>query len=337
MELIDRYLHAVGRHLPPQERVDILAELRSALVDALEDRTAGEPEEAEIVALLQDFGPPRKVAASYHPSAQYLIGPSLFPLFRLVAGITIAAVVGAQILAWGVSVFLANDPLEPLNALAGLLNSIPSALGMVVIVFAILQWFDVQPDQEEAVWDPKDLPRIDERAEVKRGEKVAEIAFSIALLVVLVFFPDWVGFFAYPAGTFFANPVIPQYLPWITLALLTGIGLDIYLLWQGRWATITRIASLAVNLLTIAILLLLFQGHSTWLSAQGAPGFFGAIEMLEQNLEGASQLIGMHAFRLAFGIALIVTVIDTVLQIFRIVRGNLQSSDPGKISPDQLV
>ena len=34
MELIDRYVHAVGRQLPRKKRADIEAELRSALTDS---------------------------------------------------------------------------------------------------------------------------------------------------------------------------------------------------------------------------------------------------------------------------------------------------------------
>jgi len=43
MELIDRYVQEVGRHLPRKNRTDIQAELQSTLVDTLEARVEGEP------------------------------------------------------------------------------------------------------------------------------------------------------------------------------------------------------------------------------------------------------------------------------------------------------
>ena len=49
MNLIDRYVNEVGRHLPRKNRSDIQAELRSLLMDALEDRAGLEPTEPEIV------------------------------------------------------------------------------------------------------------------------------------------------------------------------------------------------------------------------------------------------------------------------------------------------
>ena len=117
MDLIDRYVHEVGRHLPRKNRSDIQTELHSLLVDMLEDRAGPDPSEAEVVEFLQEYVEPRTVAASYAPQAQYLIGPVLYPLFQLVSGITLVAVIGAQMLAWGVAYFIAQEPFSPLEAL----------------------------------------------------------------------------------------------------------------------------------------------------------------------------------------------------------------------------
>ncbi|MGD8813028.1 MAG: hypothetical protein PVI78_00975 [Anaerolineales bacterium] len=321
MSLIDRYVHEVGRHLPRKNRADIQAELRSLLTDALEDRAGLHPNETEIAALLKEHGSPRAVAASYHPEGQYLIGPALFPLFRLVVGIVLAAVVGAQLLAWGVAAFIAQDPINPLNALTGLLSAIPSAFGSVVIVFAILQRFEVRPDAEDRTWDPKSLPKIDDARKVKRGERIFGIVMGILILVVLVFFPQWIGFVRFPGGEFFGNPVITQYIGWIILSIVVSVGLDIYLVWQRRWTLPTRLAKIAVNLLSITILILLVQGHTAWLVEHGGGGgWVAALESLPENLDGGFQIIGMQGFRLAFGVALIVTVIETLVMGYRMVR-----------------
>ena len=332
MDLIDRYLNQVGRYLPRKTRADILAELRSVLMDTLEGRVQGEASEDDIVALLQEFGPPQKVAASYSTHGQYLIGPALFPLFRMIAGIVLAAVIGAQLLAFGVAVWVGEQALNPWETLFGLLNSIPAAFGSLVIVFAILQWFDVRPELDSGPWDPRSLPVIKETETVKRGELIAGIAFSTVILAILNFFPEWVGAFQFPGGQFFANPVILQYLGWISLALLASIGLDIYLLWQGRWTTTSRVVRIAVNLLTITVLVLLLQGHNAWLAERGATGFLSSIEMFADDVETNWQLVSMQAFRLAFGVALVVTVIDTAAQVFRLLR----AAFGGNASPGTL-
>lgn len=331
MELIDRYLHEIKRHLPRKNRDDILIELRSSLVDAVDDRTSGEASEEQVAEVLRDFGPPKQVAASYFPEGQYLIGPELYPLFRLVLGIALAAVIGAQVLAWAVAIFLAGDPLDPFNALAGLVNSLPVTLGWVVLTFTLLQRFGVHPDMEDEPWDPMTLPPVQEGQEVKRAELIVGVVVSILVLVLVVFYPEKVGFVASPDWSFYANPVIGRYLGWIVASLLAGIGLDIYLLWQGRWGTVTRYLKIGVNLLSILVLSLLVQGHTAWLAARDAGGFLSTLERFPELLEETWQLVGMHAFRLAFIVALIVTAIETLVLIYRMVKNRLQAdmtSDP---------
>lgn len=325
MSLIDRYLHQVGRHLPRKNRADILAELRSLLIDTLEGRVQGEASEDDIVALLKEFGSPQKVAASYSTQGQYLIGPALYPLFRMIAGIVLAAVIGAQLLAFSIVVWIGEQPFNPLESLAGLLNSIPAALGSLVIVFAILQWFDVRPELDSEPWDPRSLPEIEDTETVKRGERIFGIAAGSVLLAILTFFPEKIGFFAQPEGRIFANPVILQYLSWISLSLLASIGLDIYLLWQGRWTTASRVARIAVNALSIAVLVLLLQGHNAWLAERGAAGFLSSLEKFAADVEANWQLFGMQAFRMAFGVALIVTVIETGVLVYRLLRSTLSN------------
>ncbi len=320
LNLIDRYIHEVGRHLPRKNRSDIQVELRSTLVDALEDRTQGEPTEAEIIALLQEYGPPKDVAASYFPEGQYLIGPSLYPLFRLVVGIALTAVVASQLLAWAVAYFIAQAPFSPLEALGGLLNSMPITFGWVVLVFVILQRFDVRPEMEDEAWDPQSLPQISDTEPIKRGERIFGIAVTVVILALLLSFGERIGFVTFPGGEFFGNPVIPQYLGWISLSLLVSIAVDVYLLWQGRWTTSSRIAKIASSVLTIVVLFLLIQGHTAWLDQRGAGGFLSGLGRLSEDVTVGTQLIGMLAFRMGFSVALIITVVDTLAMLYRMAR-----------------
>lgn len=325
MNLIDRYLHEVGRYLPRKSRADILAELRSTLMDTLEGRGQAEASEDAVVAVLTEFGPPQQVAASYSARGQYLIGPALYPLFRMVAGIVLAALIGAQLLAFGLGFWLGVEILSPWQALLGLLQSIPSALGALVVIFAILQWFDVRPELDDKPWDPRSLPEIVEAESIKRGERIFGIAAGSVILAFLVLFPEKIGAFKFPGGEFYPNPVIEQYLSWISLALLVSIGLDIYLLWQGRWSLLSRVAHIASSLLSLVVLALLIQGHNAWLAERGAVGFLPSIEKLAENAETGWHLMVMESFRLGFGIALVVVAIITVFEIFRLVRSILES------------
>jgi hypothetical protein len=85
MDLLERYLQAVGQHLPQETREDVLAELRVNLLAEMDAR-AEEMErpltESETAAILKAHGRPMLVAARYLPQ-RYLIGPAVFPFYLL--------------------------------------------------------------------------------------------------------------------------------------------------------------------------------------------------------------------------------------------------------------
>ena len=326
MNIIDRYLHEVGRFLPRKNREDILAELRSHLSDTLEERIQGEASEADMIALLKETGSPRELASSYPDSRQYLIGPDLYPFFQMVAGIVLAAVIGAQLLAFGVTYWMGEEIGSYWEGLGGILTSIPAALGTVVIVFMILQHFGVQPKLDDEPWDPRSLPVIDEDEAIKKGERIFGIAAGSILVALLTVFRDKIGIYMFPGGTFYPNPVLMQYLGWMILSLLASMGLDIYLLWQGRWTLGSRIARLAVNGFSIAVLVLLLQGHNAWLAANGSGGFFESITGMADSLVENFQVFSMEAFRMAFGVALIVTIIETCVLLYKLVRSTMRKN-----------
>jgi hypothetical protein len=325
MELIERYLNETGKHLPRKNRVDILAEIKSHLEDTLDERTDGKPSDDDAIALLKETGSPQKMAASYAPQGQYVVGPALFPLWRMVTGIAIAAVLGAQLLAVGISIWVDNDASNVVELLAGMLNSVPMTVGWVVIVFMILQAKGVNPKLDED-WNPRDLPAIENTDEVKRGDTIAGIVFGSLLLAFLTVMPEKIGVYAFNGSEFFANPVILQYLPLIILSLGVSISLDIYLLWRGRWNIATRAIQIGANIFSIVVLTILFTAHSTWLAANDSPGFLISVERLSGSLWENMQLIGMEAFRMAFGIALLVTVIETIVLLVRMIINSLKTS-----------
>jgi hypothetical protein len=295
------------------------------VVDTLEDRYGQEPDENQIGEVLREFGKPRDVAGSYHPRGQYLVGPGLYPLFRMVAWIVIAAVLGAQLLAWSVGSFIAGEAFSVLEMLASLVNSIPASLGWVLITFMILQYFDAKPYLEEEPWDPRALPELDPEQDLKKGELIVGLVFGTLILVLVTLFPQWIGFITTPGGKFYPNPVILDFLVLIQVSLLANILMDVYLLWRGRWETLTRVIKMGLNLFSIVILALLVQGHNAWLAARSSGGIFSALEAITSAADSGWEIVGMHAFRLAFLVALIVTAIEVLAGIYRLIRSSLTS------------
>ncbi|MDG1025485.1 MAG: hypothetical protein P8N94_00880 [Gammaproteobacteria bacterium] len=90
---LDRYLADVQSYLPRKNRRDIVDELRANLTEKLADQ-AVEPgvavnEESQIKTL-SEFGHPLRVAAQYQGEARSLIGPTLYPFYRVSVLVSLA-------------------------------------------------------------------------------------------------------------------------------------------------------------------------------------------------------------------------------------------------------
>ena len=245
----------------------------------------------------------------------------------MVAWIVVAAVLGAQLLAFGVGVFIAGEPFSVLETLASLVNSVPASLGWVLITFMILQYFDAKPYLDEEPWDPKALPERNPEEALKKGELILGLVGGILILVLVTLFPQWIGFLTAPGGKFYPNPVILDYLVLIQVSLLATILMNIYLIWKGRWTFVTRMIKLGLDVFSVVVLAFLIQGHNAWLTANGSPNFSAWISSIENN---NWQLVGMHAFRLAFVVAFIVNVIEIVSTIYRMIRSKMTSDVSAK-------
>lgn len=309
MELIDRYVNEVGRRLPRRQRADVRRELRSALLDALESRVEGEPGEQEVVRLLKEFGRPEDVAASYRPAAAYLIGPELYPTFRMVVGITLG-VLSAVLLATFALQLVLHAPGQAVfgarlaRFLTNLFQAMGTAFGCIVLAFAVLQRFEARPDEPVEDWDPRELPPVVRPTDlVGRGEAVAGIVFPAIVLVLLHLFRDRIGVVVHPGSKLLLNDVLQENLLWLSSALLLGIGVHAVLLWQGRWSWPTRLADLAADLFGIFVLYRIaaaVASREAVLQAEGLP---------------AALLI-----RLAWGLVALISVLVVVGALRAVVR-----------------
>lgn len=275
MTLIDLYVAEVGKRLPLRSRSDIEAELRSTLQDMLEDRSrrAGQPvDDAMVKDLLKEYGPPDKVAATYHPT-QYLIGPRMFPFFRFVLRIVLTVL--TVVLLVGLAIQIASQPLQGMElakgigtGLAGILGAAIQAFGNIALVFAILE--RVMPasefkfDEEKKEWDPASLVKAETKAEVKLGETIATVVFTVAAMILFNGYPQLIGISFLKNGQWTSIPALTaaffRWLPYINVLWALRIALNLVLLRQGRWQTATKWSSLALRVAGMVIGIILYAG-----------------------------------------------------------------------------
>jgi hypothetical protein len=142
MELLERYLQAVKKHLPWLRQDDIIAELRVNLEAQLEDKEAElgrKLSNAEMEAWLKQLGSPLHVAARYRPQ-QYLIGPAVFPIYWFVLRLALGWCTVIYAIARTVDTVangLGSDAL--VRAVAQLLWVLLISAAVVTLIFALLE------------------------------------------------------------------------------------------------------------------------------------------------------------------------------------------------------
>lgn len=202
MELLDRYLQAVKKHLPRARQRDILAELRANLESQLEDKESalGRPlTQGESEDWLREIGPPIVVAGRYLPQ-QSLIGPSLFPVYWFVLrlalfwALVIYTIVSTVLIALG----QAGAPAIP-DAILRLPGILFTVAAWITLFFAALEFLAARYPQhfapfvcKTAEWSPAALPPIekDPLAPRKYAHVVAELVFGFLFLIWLLLIPQ---------------------------------------------------------------------------------------------------------------------------------------------------
>jgi hypothetical protein len=279
MDLLDRYLEAVRKHLPWQRQDDIIAELSANLESQLEEKEAGLGRpltQAEAEAWLKQLGSPMQVAAGYQPQ-QYLIGPAIFPTYRYVLRLACswAAIIYAIVSV--VQVFSQKDPTGEalLVALLRLPYSLLITAAWITLVFAAIEFavahryvcIPIMAAPAPA-WSPAGLPPL--AGPFPRGKRprsfaqaVIEALFNFLWLAWLLLIPHY-PFLIFGPGIYYLQslpyvfaPVLIRFF-WCIVALnVLQLGWRVENLWRGRWQQRQPVMHLAFKLFGLVPLLIL--------------------------------------------------------------------------------
>jgi hypothetical protein len=296
MDLIERYLAAIGRQLPARQAADIQAELRDVLLNQLEEREAefGRPlTRAEVETLLMAFGHPLVVAGRYRKT-QHLIGPEVFPfwLTTIQWALVILAIVYVVLSALA---YLARKPGFEIGPAAPPL--VPTAIfvfGAITLTFAAFERFGKASFLRD--WKPSRLPPPD-RGRRPRFAIVAEIALD----VIFIFW--WLGvirfkdLFPYPVGLSVAlGPVWAAWRWPILVYALWEIAANLLAVARPAWTRTNTGLFVGRYLYGVAILGEVFQaGH--WVTVGSSQVTPEVLSIIQANFD-----LGM---RVGVGVAIL--------------------------------
>jgi hypothetical protein len=260
MELLDRYLQAVKKHLPWQRQDDIIAELRANLESQLDEKQEelGRPlTPAEAEAWIGQLGSPVQMASHYQPQ-QYLIGPALYPVYLYVLRLAGMWAIIVYIIVSTVTLVL--GPSTNGAAIAEAAMRLPFILlqtaAWITLAFAAIEYIMVRhPHLCPSIagvsgiygkWSPSELPPLEPAT--APGQKprryshaVTEVIFGFIVLIWLLLVPRYPflmfgpGIAILRASPFRVNPQWITFYWWI-------VGLNaIQLAWRctdlirGTW------------------------------------------------------------------------------------------------------
>jgi hypothetical protein len=242
--LTDRYIWAVQRSLPEQQRADIDKELRGSIADAVDARVeAGTDAVAAEREAIAELGDPYRLAAGYADRPLHLIGPALFPdyirllkvLYAVVLPIVFVAIVLGQLLGH-------QDFWGAFGSSIGAIVSVAAHLGFwTTLVFALIER---SPDYTHAAWNPDTLPQPPQRGDVKLSDTVASAVWFATIVAGVI----WAQFFATAVPVF--DPALWSFwLPYFLVLAALELVFRIMLYRTRRWtvpaAVLNTIGALA--------------------------------------------------------------------------------------------
>ncbi|MBS0387627.1 MAG: hypothetical protein JSR15_04030 [Proteobacteria bacterium] len=316
MNIIDQYLHHVRAQLPQRNRDDVLAELREAIGNRQEERSAelGRAlNDAELEQMLQDFGHPLAIAARYR-STPHLIGPEWFPIYLFVlkrvlpVAAVVTFVVGAVLrVAWGAV------PVQAFLGATGATATVVLAfVGALTIVFGLIERRVPAPFGAFR-WRASRTKPVEVRPLTGRlGNALAALLCALMALWWWTSAPPhtllptkWTGGLALSWGAFYASFGYAWLMVFFAQALMHALAACNAL--SARALSLVRATLLAASAV-LAIMIL--RSDAPFIITQGA------VAASDEQLT----LIFSGGFRLALAIAVVASLIQAVVGYLHALR-----------------
>lgn len=286
-EMMERYIYEVIKRVPQKMRAEITLELQSLIEDMCSDG------DATVEEVLQKLGSPQEFAKKYRDTPNYLIGPEYYDNYMWVLKLALGAI-GISALVSAVVAGITN--IDSGFAIIGLvigeffrvaLNGTYSAIGVVTIIFGVLEWknvkVDLRPESKWSVdelnknaatvkgWTPNLLPPIpDKRAVISRGDSVFSIFIITIFGALMVFAPEVFSAFHHDGdklihiSNIFNLEAWDKILPVLILVVFVGLLNEVVRLVTGYYCKAVMISSVFSGIVHIACGVILMKVLPFW-------------------------------------------------------------------------
>jgi hypothetical protein len=291
MDAFDQYFRTLRLLLPRGERDDIVRELseeiraQAAELEAERGRPLTPDEQA---ALLAQLGHPFVTAARYRPSRS-LIGPLVFPFYKLLMQVVLALTAAGHVIA-AIVLVASGRPLADVGGLVeGLIADLLKIVGWITVLFAAFDAW-LTRSQWLASWNPtaRHLPsermlrRLDRALRVTPGSTAYRSVSLTGFIVSVVVGVWWLAglklpwLFFGPGGTLVSwGPAMDRVYPALVLAqaaLIADYFIRLTRIEADRILHVIRIAWVAAGVLLGYLVVTSAHDWMIWSNSVGSGG-----------------------------------------------------------------
>jgi hypothetical protein len=271
MNLLERYLQAVGRYLPLETREDVLAELRVNLQEEIDARLEEKERPLtgnEVAAILKAHGRPILVAVRYVPQ-HYLIGPDVFPIYLLTLRKAAPLVVLLYFVAHVTTFMFSPNPgafvVVVAKSFAQLVPVLLIFWGAVTLTFAILEYVHQKHGQgaDWNDWDPAKLPSLAHPTKQKSlATRIADLVVHCLWMLYVFAIPRHLYLVLGPGALLLARlgagfaPVWRLFYIAVIVLLLAQLAIKLMALARGkhRWGDPLQLLTKCLGVIPTALL-----------------------------------------------------------------------------------
>ncbi len=242
MELLERYLNQIKKHLPLKDREDTLNELRSLILEEFDSKSNDSDNEDILYEIIKDYGYPVEVAARYR-SSEPIISNVIRPYFYMVLKIISTAIPFGMLLATTIGFMDQNQSFKLLDLLLKMAYSIPSIInalimgyGFVFISFVLIEKY-ARPELEKEIpsFEPKTLPNIPKDVfKISIFEHIFEIMMWVLFLYLLNYTEGLISISLEDVKYPLLNENFNSLLPFLNFSILFALFISILELTRQR-------------------------------------------------------------------------------------------------------
>lgn len=324
MNYIERYVYAVKKHLPADQKEDIGNEIRALILEQVSEDDAFE----KIEKVLKELGSPRKLAYSYRNKNRSLIGPEHFELYLDVLKIALMIVIGINVVL-GVLGALSSFFMDELNLIEAtftlmfevigtVISSAITAFGLVTLGFVAAIHFKCIDQHSE--WMLKELPEVPKKDSQegfsyrKAWFETFGVTIGITALLVILRLP-WLAFSNGNNDLTIITPAnydsfFPIFLGLVGVYLLNQL---LYIKHQGLSHSVIVLRSLH-TLAVVGVLAWMFFGSSVFLSPEDLQTLANALSTTVSRVERQVNLI-LTVFLLSIFVYMVIDRINDIRKL----------------------